>query len=83
MAYNRPTGFIIEEYDLRFQMRPVRPRPGGNWLGYLVGIAALTEFGGLVSEWGAIEIPIFTIVCGIEDKAVLEVHFLQETDQTE
>lgn len=57
-------------------MRPVRPRSGGDWLDYALAIAALIEFGGVVSEWGAIEIPCFTVSCGMEDKAVLEVDFL-------
>lgn len=57
-------------------MRPVRPRQGGHWLDYALAIAALIELGGLVSEWGAIEIPRFTIMCGVEGKAVLEVDLL-------
>lgn len=57
-------------------MNTVRPRPGGRWLSYRLAIAALIEFGGLVSEWGAIQIPCFTITCDTGAKAVLEVDFI-------
>ena len=60
-------------------MNTVRPRPGGRWLSYRLAIAALIEFGGLVSEWGAIQIPCFTITCDTGAKAVLEVDFIEKT----
>ena len=75
-TYTRPAGFSLAEFNVRLQMRPIRPRRGGDWLSYTLAIAALTEFGGLVSEWGAIVIPCFTVSCDMEDKAVLEVGFL-------
>ena len=75
-TYTRPVGFSRAESNVRLQMEPVTPRTGGDWLSYPLAIAALTEFGGLVSELGAIEIPCFTISCDMVDKAVLEVEFL-------
>ena len=75
-SYSRPVGFNVIEYTVSFQMRPATPPQGGHWLDYALGIAGLIEFGGLVSEWGAIEIPQFTIVCGREYKAVMEVDLL-------
>lgn len=49
------------------------PRVEGNWLSYSVAIAALNAFKQLVSEWGAIEITLFIIVCDEEVKAILEL----------
>ena len=57
-------------------MRVARPPVGGSWLSYELAIAALNEFGSLVSQWGAIEIPTFFIENGTEIKATLEVKFL-------
>lgn len=74
-TYIRPTGFSLAESSVRLEMRLVTPRSGGDWLSYELAIAALIEFGGLVSEWGAIVIPCFTISCDMVDKAVLEVVF--------
>ena len=80
MGHSRPDGFSRVESNVRFQMRPVTPPPRGHWLGYRLAIAALIEFGGLVSEWGAIELPTFLIMSGVEDKAVLQVDFINSTD---
>ena len=57
-------------------MRVATPRVGGSWLSYELAIAALNEFGSLVSQWGAIEIPNFLVENDTEVKAILEVKFL-------
>ena len=75
-----PLDFNLVEYGVRFKMRLVMPPLGGYWLTYEMAIAALNEFEGLVSVWGAIEIPYFTVLCEMKEKAVLQVGFFKPTD---
>ncbi len=76
----RPYAFNRVESNVRFKLTPVPPPLGGHWLTYELAIAALNEFRRLVFEWGAIEIPYFTILSDMEEKAVLEVGFFRLTD---